>query len=57
MVNSKLKIKLYGEEFKLKTVNIPADLIDKFMEIAQQLNEPLNVALLKIGRASCWATL
>lgn len=46
MVNSKLKIKLYGEEFKLKTVNIPADLIDKFMEIAQQLNEPLNVALL-----------
>jgi len=50
MSNSKVLVKLYGESFKIHRVNIKKYLYDinVFYDIARQLEEPLELALLNI---------
>jgi len=49
----KLKAKLYGESYRIHALRIAPEHISQFQEIAKQLREPLDVALLNINFFQC----
>lgn len=48
MSNFHVKVKLYGESFKIHSLEINNEYEDRFYDVAKQIGTPLNMALLNV---------